>query len=235
MSDFEQLTQKYKKKTEFIDDRSTPEARGARVKRVRNLANLSRKEMGDDPDLNMFTLKGWELARHGGLPLDGAHKIVKRVAREGVFCTVEWLLYEEGQPPKVVVGKTNDQVVKEIFEEPEEIKMQEELTFFQKQYSSTIYYQISDDGMLPFYEKGDMVAGVPEMQENIQNIIGMNCIVQLTSGEVLCRKIRRAKSDTCFNLVCINSDTEVENPIIADAELISATPIIWHRKPRKKQ
>ena len=235
MSNFEQSTQKYKKKTEIIDDRSTPEARAARIKRVRNLANLSRKEMCDDTDLNMFTLKGWELARHGGLPLDGAHKIVQRVARERVFCTVEWLLYEEGQPPNVIVGKTNDQLANETCEEPEEIKIQEELTLFQDHYSSTIYYQISDDGMLPFYEKGDMVAGIPEIKENIHNVIGMNCIVQLISGEVLCRKIRRAKSDTCFNLVCINSDTEVESPIIADAELISATPILWHRKPRKKQ
>jgi len=234
MSNFEQTTQKYKKKTEIIDDRSTPEARAVRIKRVRNLANLSRKEMCDSDELNMFTLKGWELAHHGGLPLDGAHKIVKRVAQEGVFCTVEWLLYEEGQPPNVIVGKSSDQAIQEACKEPEEIKIQEELAVFQKHYPSTVYYQINDDGMFPTYEKGDVVAGIPITKENMSNIIGTNCIVQLTSGEMLCRKIRRAKSEFRFNLVCINSETDVENPIIADAELISATEIIWHRKAARK-
>lgn len=234
MSTFEQTTQKYKKKTIVLDDRSTPEARGTRLKRVRNLANLTRKEMCNDNDLNMYTLKGWEVGRHGGLPLDGAHKIVQCLAKEGVFCTVDWLLYEEGQPPRVIVGKTHDQIIDENNKSIDEIMIQDVLALFQKYYPATIYHQIVDDGMLPFYEVGDIVAGIPE--ENLvdcHSLNGLFCIVQLVTGEMLCRKIHNAKSESRFNLFCVNSSTEVENLIIANTELISVTPILWHIKPRK--
>ena len=230
MSDFEQLTQKYKKKVEVVDDRSTPEARAARVKRLRNLANLSRKEMCDDDDMNVNTLKGWEIARYGGLPLDGAHKIIKRVAREGVLCTVEWLLYEDGQAPSVNVGQTTEPYTQGIKKQPDEMNIEEELVLFQKHYPDALYYQISDDGMLPFYEKGDVVAGIKKTHQEIQAIVGSNCIVQLTNGELLCRRVRKGKSEKTYNLVCMNSETTIDTPIIAEIELISAATVVWHRK-----
>ncbi len=109
-----QVVQKYKKKVTVLDERSTPEARAARLKRLRNLANLSRKEMCESSDLNINTLKGWELGRYGGLSLDGAYKLVRRVAAEGVFCTVEWLLHEDGLPPRVDMQKTGSSLESSI-------------------------------------------------------------------------------------------------------------------------
>lgn len=228
---FETEARKYKKKTPILDERSTPEARAARVKRLRNLANLSRRDMCNTHDLNMFTLKGWELARHGGLPLDGAHKIIKRVAQEGVFCTVEWLLYEEGQGPKVIVGSSAPQET-EICSEDDNIK--EEIALFQKHYPNAIYYQVNDNSMHPAYAAGDFVAGIPIAPVAMQEMLGMNAVVQLSTGEMLCRNIRRGRSITTFNLLCLNVDADIDNAMITDAELISVAPIIWHRKPRKK-
>lgn len=234
MSDFELLTQKYKKKVEVVDDRSTPEARAARVKRLRNLANLSRKEMCDDDDMNVNTLKGWEIARYGGLPLDGAHKIIKRVAREGVLCTVEWLLYEDGQAPSVNVGQTTEPHTQDIKKQPEEVNIEEELALFQKHYPDVIHYQVGDDGMSPFYEAGDVVAGVKKTGEHIDDLLGSNCIVQLAAGTLLCRRLRKGKSKHTYNLICMNSETSVDVPIISETELLSATRIIWHRKSDDK-
>lgn len=228
MSDFEQLTQKYKKKVEVVDERSTPEARAARIKRLRNLANLTRKEMCED-EININTLKGWEIARYGGLPLDGAYSIVKRVAREGVSCTVEWLLFEDGQPPSVNMAKQNESL-NEDNKLPEEVNIEEELALFQKHYSDAIHYQINDDGMSPIYEEGDFVAGTKKTGKNIEEITGLNCIVQLESGKLICRRLRKGKSENLYNLVCINSETSVEEPIISEVELISAAMVTWHRK-----
>lgn len=230
MSDFEQLTQKYKKKVEVVDDRSTPEARAARVKRLRNLANLSRKEMCDDDDMNVNTLKGWEIARYGGLPLDGAHKIIKRVAREGVLCTVEWLLYEDGQAPSVNVGQTTAPLTQSIKKQPEENNIEEELAFFQKHYPNAIHCKINDDGMSPFCEEGDIVAGIKKTYQEIQTVVGSNCIVQLANGELLCRRVRKGKLENTYNLVCMNSETTLDTPILAEMELISAAAVVWHRK-----
>ena len=74
-------TKAYTKKLLIENEFSTPEARADRLKRVRNLANLSRKEICESGDININTYKGWELARFGGLPVDGAEKIINRVAR----------------------------------------------------------------------------------------------------------------------------------------------------------
>lgn len=234
MSDIEQLAQKYKKKVEVVDDRSTPEARAARVKRLRNLANLSRKEMCDDDEMNVNTLKGWEIARYGGLPLDGAHKIIKRVAREGVLCTVEWLLYEAGPAPSVNVGQTTESYTQDTKKQPEEVSIQEELALFQKHYPNMLHYRISDDGMTPFYEEGDIVAGIKKVNHQIDDLLGSNCIVQLANGQLLCRKLRKGKSKNTYNLVCLNSETSVEAPIISEVELLSAARVVWHRSNDEK-
>lgn len=230
MSDFELLTQKYKKKVEVVDDRSTPEARAARVKRLRNLANLSRKEMCEGNDLNVNTLKGWEIARYGGLPLDGAHKIVKRVAQEGVLCTVEWLLYEDGPSPSVNVRQAMEQSTLEIEKQSEENYLEKELELFQRHYSSTIQYIVNDNGMSPFYEIGDIVAGVKKTGKHIYDLIGTNCIVQLTNGQLYCRRLRKGRLENTFHLVCLNAEANVDTPIMVDVELLSAARIIWHRK-----
>lgn len=230
MSYFEGLTQKYKKKVEVVDDRSTAEARAARVKRLRNLANLSRKEMCDDSDMNVNTLKGWEIARYGGLPLDGAHKIIKRVAREGVLCTVEWLLYETGPAPSVNVGQIAESQTQDSQKQPEEVNIEEEFILFQKHYPQAIQCKINDDGMSPFFEEGDFVAGTKRTGDQIEDLLDSSCIVQLANGELLCRKLRKGKSKNTYHLVCINSETNVGMPIISDAELLSAAKIVWHRK-----
>jgi hypothetical protein len=79
---------------ENIAPHSSPQARGERVRRVRNMANLSRPALCDKSDFKIDTLIGWEVARHGGLTEKGAQKLIHRIAQEGVICTVEWLLHE---------------------------------------------------------------------------------------------------------------------------------------------
>lgn len=229
MVDTDQFNQKYKKKVEVTDDRSTPEARAARVKRLRNLANLSRKEMCDGEELNVNTLKGWEIARYGGLPVDGAHKVIKRVAKEGVFCTAEWLLYEEGSPPKVNISQS-DLPENNMSVCSEDEVIEKEIKLFHSSYSNSISYQLPDDGMEPLYAKGDFVAGRKRAGKKLSELHGLNCIVQRANGEVLFRKLCKGKTANGFNLVCINSNTLAELPIIFDAELIWAAPVIWHRK-----
>ena len=47
---------KYTKKVIVRDEKSTPEARAKRVKKVRNLANLTRKQMCEGNSININTL-----------------------------------------------------------------------------------------------------------------------------------------------------------------------------------
>src|SRR5437868_3849341 len=83
------------------DTLSSPEAKSKRLKRIRNLANLTREQVCEEGNINIHTLIGWENGRFGGLTRAGAKRLLKRVAREGVQCTVEWLLNEIGRGPTI--------------------------------------------------------------------------------------------------------------------------------------
>lgn len=215
------------------DHYATPQERAARVKRVRNLANLSRKEMCDCESLNVNTYKGWELARYGGLPREGAFKIVERVAREGVLCTVDWLLYGSGSGPQLQLGLSNtsganiQQTQEKVLNESQAI--QNEIIYFSKQFENTVSLKLSDNSMKPFYQSGDYVAGIKIDPAEFINAVGENCIVGLKSGEVLCRNLRRGYENK-YQLACLNLETDIDKPVLYDVELMFVAPILWHRK-----
>ena len=82
---------------------ASPKAKGERLKRIRHLGNLSREEFCEGSEINLATLISWEVGRFGGLSSKGAKRVIARAAKEGVFCTIEWLLYEIGVGPEVRV------------------------------------------------------------------------------------------------------------------------------------
>ncbi len=216
---------------------SSPEARGERVKRLRNLSNLSRQEMCEGNDLNVNTLKGWEIGRYGGLTVKGADKLLQRVAQEGVICNMDWLLYEIGSGPSInsdyiktkeFVNLDNTELQANFTKEDKYIA--EELMLFRSHYKHTVDLIINDDGMLPIYQAGDYVAGVPYFQEKIANLIGENCIVQTASGHLLVRQLRKGNHENAYNLICINTATSVEQPVMYNVNIISAAPITWQRR-----
>lgn len=204
-----------------MENQSIAQARAERLKRVRNLANLSRKEMCDGTTLNISTLKGWEVARHGGLTEKGAQKILERVAKSGVSCTLEWLLSGEGIPPCVIFE--DDQSAETIpFE-------QQELNLFLQHYPNSLAMTIQDDAMEPFYAIGDLVAGVL-CDEKAQGV-GQNALVKLASGEKLLRSVRQGEDGQSVILVSLNPNTTVSEPVLYGAEIDSLAIVKWHRKP----
>jgi len=227
-------TVRYKKKVIVTDDKTTPEARARRLRRIRNMANLSRKQMCSDPSLNICTYKGWEVARYGGLPIDGAERVAKRVAEEGVVCSVEWLLYEIGQGPYIIpdfnkakLDKTKT-TPKNISLPSEEERIVQEILVFRQYFPEVIDYQIADDGIIPFYAPGDFVAGSKCFGEKINTLLNQYCIVQTTDGKILVRFLKAGSAPNKFMLLCTNSQTTVNNPTLYDVELASAAPILRH-------
>lgn len=227
--------------TEIIDviedPRASPEARGGRLKRVRNLANLSRREMCDAMGLNINTLKGWELGRHGGLTVKGTEKVIQRIAQEGVHCTLDWLLYEIGAGPTVITDfiKTkafwNPEHLPANFSSFEEEKLiAEELQIFRQHYRHTIDFIVQDDGMLPLYRNGNYVAGVQRFSEDIDTVLEENCIVQTEEGIILLRHLRPGSKKGHYNLICINTHTTLAKPVLYDVTLVSAAPVLWQRR-----
>ena len=213
-------------------DLSSPQARALRLRRARNLANLSRKELCSGDDLNINTYKGWEIGRYGGLPQAGCSKVVERLAQEGVRVTAEWLMHGAGVAPHVQVGASLAglaNVSGSLFSQEDLIH--NEILFFASQMKNSVHLIIADCGMEPFYSEGDYVMGVKLKGDGFDQSVGQNCIVELISGDVLCRRVRRGEGGE-IHLSCLNLETRQSQPILYNVQLRFVAPVLWHRKPQ---
>jgi hypothetical protein len=226
---------KYTKKVIVTDEKSTKEARAERVRRIRNLSNLTRKEICNDGTININTFKGWEIGRYGGLPADGAEKIVARVSKEGVKCTPEWLLYGSGAPPQVITDFTpiknvaqKDAPSPEINTDEQEKIILDELLLFRKSYKDIVYIVVSDDSMMPCYKPGEYVAGVNHYGDKIHDLVGRDCIVQTEEGKIFLRTLREGNQNHLYTLICTNTQTTLKEPVLYNIKLFSAAPVTRH-------
>lgn len=217
------------------DDLASPKAKGERLKRIRRLANLSREEFCEEGEVNITTLISWEVGRFGGLSEKGANRVIARVAKEGVFCTLEWLLYEVGTGPEVRADFKKLQII------PDEIDIKnsslseqnsiiEELMLFRKLNKHAIDFVIVDDAMLPHYRMGDCVAGVKRFGEKIKSLVGWDCIAQLSDGRIVMRNLQPGPKEGSYNLVPTNLQTKVKDAILYDISVLVVAPILWHRR-----
>src|SRR5436189_227089 len=167
------------------DTLTSPKAKGERLKRVRRLANLSREEFCLDGETNVATLISWEVGRFGGLSAKGASRVIARVAKEGVFCTPEWLLYEIGSGPEVKADFKKHNIQSEDIDtdttlSSEDDSIIQEVILFRKLNKHAIDYIVEDDAMLPRYCIGDYVAGTKRFGDKIKSLLTLDCIVQMS-------------------------------------------------------
>ena len=154
---------------------ASPLVKGERLRRLRNLANLSREEFCDDGSINFTTLISWEVGRFGGVSVKGAKRVIERVAREGVICTPEWLLYEIGVGPEVRadytrINKITAKNTPALSMRDEKANIIEELMLFKKLNKQAIDFIIEDDTMLPQFQIGDYVAGIMRFDDKIKKL-----------------------------------------------------------------
>jgi transcriptional regulator with XRE-family HTH domain len=211
-----------------INTSDSPDMRAWRLKRVRNLANLSREQMCKDGEIKRNTLIGWENARFGGLTSSGAAKVIEKITQEGVHCTLEWLMYGIGSEPSVNPIPFNPEG--SHLESNEDIQIAYELAFFKSKNLHAVYLLIDGEEMYPQYRKADWVAGKRKTGKDIQLTIGLDCIVQTEKGEILLRNIREGDEPDTFTLVCSNPLITNKRSVIANVKLVFAAPVIWHRR-----
>lgn len=220
---------KYIKKIVITDEQATPLARAQRLKRVRNLANLTRQQMCQD-EININTYKGWELAKYGGLPQDGAEKVIQRLQKENVICTLDWLLYGTGITPRVLFYNNlvdQDDLNLELKSiDHEDYLILEEIELFRQHYPQVLYCRISDDGMLPFYHIGDYVAG-SQVELNESVISQWNDFIVVTDSKKTCvRQVRKEKNGNGYRLLCRNIETSQVTPILYNVNIQLLAPVL---------
>lgn len=209
-------TKTYIKKIIVEHEASSAKARAARLKKLRNLANLSRQEICANSILNFNTYKGWEIARYGGLPQDGALKVIHRIAIFGVICTLDWLLHGKGDAPYLTtyLSAQNNQHAPLL---PKDIVLRE-YHLYQSYNSQACLLEILDDGITPQYNAGDFVAGIKQT-ENLHLFLNKICIVKIKNGPMLLRYLKEDISLNGYRLMCTNQDSTVEPFIIYNAKI----------------
>lgn len=200
------------------------QARAERLRRLRNMANLSREELCNTDTLNVATYKGWEIGRFGGLSSSGAKEVIKRIAKEGVICSLDWLLHGRGCSPFIIANTSsvcNNEDIPSVLQE---------ITVFQNNFKDGIFLEVLDDGMLPQYKPRDYVAGIKKYDAEINSLIGDICIVQSIDNEIVVRQLLKGIEKNTYTMVCLNPKTTVAFPVLVNVEIKAAASIIRHYK-----
>jgi transcriptional regulator with XRE-family HTH domain len=202
---------------------------GRRLKTARSLAGISRKDLESKYGISMHTLQSWELGRNP-LPEKAASKLVEVLHEVGVSCSIQWLLNGYGKSPSLVNSDfvpypINDKNIAPLLQG--ENTIQKEIDFFKLNNPNAVVIMVSDDTMEPTYAMGDFVGGTQYMtQADIEQCSGLDCIIDISEGTFFRRLLKRKNG---YALVCLNAETELEEPVIFSKKILAATPIIWHR------
>lgn len=220
---------------EILDQKSTPEARGKRLKSLRMMAGLSRKALEDKYSVSASTMQSWEDAKAGGLTEKGAKRAIEVFRQEGIRCTVDWLLYGIGLPPQLSDKLFAQQIhlqetVEERIEISEERAIVNELLAFRQHNPDAVEFIVPDEGLAPLFRKGDYIAGKRRYGEAIAQVVGMDCIIETKENEVLLRRLKVGSQAGLFTLICLNPDATVSEFALHDREILSAAPVIWLRR-----
>lgn len=217
----------------ILDSKSTPEARAERLRRLRNLASLSRIALCEGNfDLNLNTLKGWEIGKFGGLTPGGAANVVARLALAGVACSTDWLLYELGPAPQVNFSSETENIVgtadMAVLGDKHKQYLTEELMLFRNHYAKSLDYIVLDDSMRPVFGAGDVVAGIK--LKDFEDGVGKVCIVLLSDGLSVLRTVCKGQIPGAYTLLATHMESSADHLVLSDIKPKSMAPVLWHRK-----
>ena len=196
---------------------------GRRIKLARNMLGITRKDLEKRFHISVNTLQAWE-ADKNSLTDKGAKKLNEIFNKLGLLCSEIWLLTGHGQIPIFL------QDVSELPNEMnEDICILREIEVFKAINQNSIVVLVNDNGMEPIYSIGDFVGGSKKIEQQIESLIGENCIIETLQGDTFVRKLLRSNNGQLYNLVCINIASN-QQPIIPDIKVRSAARIVLHRK-----
>jgi transcriptional regulator with XRE-family HTH domain len=208
--------------------------RGRRLKKLRLLAGLEKTDLAPIAGVALSTFEDWEYGKHSGLPVKRAEKMLPAFWDKEIKCTLNWLMYNIGNEPEITTTtlKINSkEIYTPIGKIAEEKQIAQELEYFQKNNAGSVGFVVNDDGMLPHYAPGDIVAGIKLNKKEFKKAIGKHCLVQLNDGIMLLRNLQPTDNNNQFSLLCLN-DNSKRKKILYGIEPVIVAPIIWHRRKR---
>lgn len=215
---------------------------GERLRRARILAGITtRREFEKKYRISANTLQGWEQGKNP-LSKKGAKRIIEALKAEGVICSLEWLMSGAGVPPRQFEINNQDIVSAHDFENflnhlnlQEEQAIYQELQSFKSHNPNPIIITVPDDAMMPQFHSGDYIGGIRlNKAEDIAAHLGEACIVELADHTILPRYIHADSELGTYTLSCTNFQSKAAPLNIFNVRIISAAPILWHRRKLKR-
>lgn len=210
---------------------------GERLRRARILAGIStRREFEEKHNISANTLQGWEQGKNP-LSEKGARRVIEAFKKEGLICSIEWLVDGHGMPPRpyeMIHAGLRDEVQNDQslvdFNLKEEEAIYKEIQLFRQLNNNAIVLTISDDSMEPYFSIGDYIGGCQIFSDHINEYMGKICIIELENNLILPRQLQPGKHPGCYTAACTNPQTSATPLNIYNVKIVSAAPILWHRR-----
>ena len=202
---------------------TSPKSRAARLKEARDIAGLTLKEMASTGLMNFNTLCGWETAKHGGLTERGALLVVKRLSECNTQCSIEWLLYGQGQRPgkktllgNIALGESTNKLAASMHK------------LIIDSNPGLLCIQITDSSMAPEYNIGDYVYGSPFSPDiyQLSSISDRPIIVKLEAGDLILRKLRANQISN--EIILLTCNQSFHPPFLYNPKIEIIATIICH-------
>ncbi len=199
---------------------------GARFRSARSLVpNLNRKSFCERYEINRYTMQSWENGLHVSKGKN-VEKFIEALAREGVFCTSEWLFDGTGEPARPLNGPNGAHKTTEEAHTlgPSEkfLSIIEDLRrSHQHLGQELVVTTINDDAMAPKFAKGDTVIG---LRANFANdrFHQKYCIIELTPERRIVRRVLLVKD----SLILLAQDEHVSTMTLGLH--VQIYEIVWH-------
>ncbi len=209
---------------------STAIARGKRLKRVRQLAGLTRDELANQAGVSKATLSYWENASLSSLSDKGAEKIVKALAKYGIACSLEWLLLGIGNAPQMqdLMFELPKPETLPLVASASDIlsnSLQAEIDLFLSANANSVATVVKHTALNPIIEAGDRIGGIWQSAES-PLIHDKLCIVNL-NNQLQVRKVKKTNDQGLFDLSYISYSHDLNEPFeLKNIQLLTVAPII---------
>lgn len=178
---------------------------GARFRSARSLVpDLNRKSFCERHGINRYTMQSWENGLHVSKGKN-VERFIEALAREGVFCTSEWLIEGIGEPAKPMLQngvKPRSETNTRSFEEntPSDhqftLLIQALVGAYAHANIEIKILHLSDDAMAPKFLKGDVVVGKKINDRALAH--QKYCILELSPDRIIARKVLVTKEGLMF-------------------------------------
>ena len=162
----------------IINHASSKENRAKRLRILRKMCGLTRKDFSSKYAISASNFQNWEGPRYGGLTESAAIKFIDCIRREGIKCTLEWLMFGSGPAPIIMPSAFDIDSIPQHIELPQHEHagipepVQKELNQFCHNHPNALALQIHDDSMSPYFQKGEILAGICYHEHQIATAIG---------------------------------------------------------------